>query len=201
MFFTNSKSYLIVKRLIDIMLSMLFIIISAPVMLLIALAIKLESPGPVIYGQVRVGYKGKAITLYKFRTMYLDAESRASIYAPSLNLRRDPRISSSGIFLRKTSLDQFPMFFSVLKGDMSLIGPRPALPYEVEHYTEAEKLRLEMLPGITGYAQVMSIKSEEYDYKKMLELDIAYISKASFLLDCRIFKDTVLLGIRRQIRT
>lgn len=198
---TNTKGYFIFKRIFDVLISILSLIGMSPLMVVIAFAIKLESPGPLIFGQVRVGYKGKTFKLYKFRTMYVDAENRASIYAPSVNLRRDPRISSSGNFLRKTSLDQLPMFFSVLKGDMSLIGPRPALPYEVVHYSNSEKVRLDVLPGITGYAQVCSMLSEEYDYNKMLELDLEYVAKASFPLDFNILWKTVLLSIRREIRT
>lgn len=198
---TSTKCYFIFKRIFDVFMSLLSLILMSPLMVLIAVAIKLESPGPLIFGQVRVGFKGKTFRLYKFRTMYVDAENRASIYAPSVNLKRDPRISSSGIFLRKTSLDQLPMFFSVLKGDMSLIGPRPALSYEVEHYSNREKVRLDVLPGITGYAQVCSILSDEYDYNKMLELDLEYVAKASLLLDLNILWKTVLLSIRREIRT
>jgi len=198
---TIPKSYFIVKRIFDVVISIISITLIIPIIILIGLIIKLESPGPVFFRQVRVGYKGKLVELYKFRTMYVDAEMCKSTYAAFYNLSSDPRITTFGRFLRKTSLDQLPMFFSVLKGDMSLIGPRPALPFEVEHYTDAEKARLDVLPGITGYAQVMSVISEKFDYKEMLELDVEYIAKASLSTDFKILWKTILLGISRQIRT
>lgn len=195
-----SKSYLIAKRIIDLVISVVFTIISIPMMVLISFAIMLESPGSIIFSQTRVGYKGKTFKIYKFRTMYIDAESRGSVYAPALNLERDPRILISGRFLRKTSLDELPMFFSVIKGDMSLVGPRPAHLFEVEYYTEAEKMRFEVLPGITGYAQITPVVGK-YDHKKILELDIEYTQKATLLLDFKILLKTILLSAYGEIRT
>jgi len=189
---------LLYKRLFDVILSSVLLAILSPLMTLIALGIKLYSPGSVLFRQTRIGKDGKPFTFLKFRSMRQDADpKRHQEYmrdliqnntAPSANcslkMTDDPRITGLGRILRKFSLDELPQLLNVLKGEMSLVGPRPPLPYEVELYEEWHKRRFEVLPGITGWWQVKGRNRVPFD--EMMRMDIHYIEHISFWLDVKI---------------
>lgn len=188
------------KRILDIVTSMLLLTILAPVMALVALAIKLSSRGPVLFTQERLGTGGVRFRLYKFRTMREDAEktlqSDPNLYRTyvannyKLPKGRDPRITALGKFLRKTSLDELPQLLNVVKGDMSLVGPRPIVPREIEKYGDYASLFLSVRPGLTGYWQIHG-RSEVADYARRAELDITYIRDQSLGNDVAILLRTV----------
>lgn len=190
------------KRLMDLLVAGTALLILAPLMLLIALAIRLDSSGPIFFRQQRVGRGGKLFTVYKFRSMienaeevrpYLDALNE--VEGPMFKMKEDPRRTRVGRILRRTSLDELPQLINVLRGEMSLVGPRPALPSEVAQYQEWHKKRLEVSPGITGLWQVSGRNRLTFD--EMVLLDIYYVENWSPLLDLRImFKTvpTVLIG-------
>ncbi len=176
-----------IKRGLDIILSLFAIILLSLPMLIIAIAIKIDDPGPAIFKQKRVGKAGKEFWMYKFRTMVINAES-GGVYSDD----KDPRITKVGNILRKTSLDELPQFFNILIGDMSLIGFRPPLtyhPWPWSEYTEEQKRMFEVRPGVTGWAQVNGRKNVEWN--KRIELNIWYAEHISFLLDLKIFLLTI----------
>ncbi len=193
---------LLLKRLFDVSVSLLGLIFISPVFLAILTAIKLDSPGPVIFKQKRVGKNGELFDFYKFRSMVVNAEElRAELAAaneadgPVFKIKHDPRVTRVGRFIRKYSIDELPQLLNVIKGDMSLVGPRPPLPNEVEEYGNIEWRRLEVVPGITGLWQVSG--RSEVSFNKWMELDIYYIEHWSFWLDLTILLQTipvVLLG-------
>jgi lipopolysaccharide/colanic/teichoic acid biosynthesis glycosyltransferase len=195
----DRRMYFVCKRCIDMLLVALMLIAAAPVMVLIALLIKLDSPGPFFFRQARVAYGGRLFTCYKFRTMYHNADSelhrqhvQALIRDQSLGgykLARDPRITRVGHILRKTSIDELPQFFNVIKGDMSLVGPRPPLPYEVQVYEEWHIGRLMTVPGITGLWQVRGRSRVTFD--EMVRMDLQYIAQQSLWLDLKILLLTI----------
>ncbi|MDO9049327.1 MAG: sugar transferase [Methylobacter sp.] len=199
----------LLKRGVDIVGSIIGILIFMPVMLITALAIKVTSPGPVIFSQIRLGKQGTPFTFYKFRSMYVNMDNQihreyvqdfikgnhakinqGDAEKPLFKIKSDPRITRIGKFIRKTSIDELPQFFNVLKGDMSLVGPRPPLPYEAEKY-QAWHLRriLEMKPGITGLWQVEGRSKTEWN--DSVRLDIRYIRNWSLLFDLKILLRTV----------
>jgi exopolysaccharide biosynthesis polyprenyl glycosylphosphotransferase len=187
---------LALKRASDILLSSAGLILLAPLMLLIAVAIKLDSPGPVLFKQVRVGKGGREFVFYKFRSMRQGAEEERPLLAdrdeavgPIFKIRHDPRCTRVGRFLRRTSLDELPQLYNVLRGEMSLVGPRPALPSEVEQYQEWHRRRLEISPGITGLWQVSGRSQLTFD--EMCLLDIYYLENWSLLLDLKIMLRTI----------
>ena len=184
------------KRAIDFTIALVGLIVLSPLMLLIALAIRLDSPGPVLFRQIRVGKAGRQFVLYKFRSMGEGAEEEQQkladlneIEGPIFKIRRDPRCTRVGRFLRRTSLDEIPQLYNVLRGEMSLVGPRPPLPVEVEHYEEWHKRRLEVSPGMTGLWQVRG--RSELTFDEMVLLDIYYIENWSAALDTEIFLRTI----------
>ena len=177
-----------VKRLFDLLCVSLGLLCLAPLFLLIALAIKLSSKGPVFFRQMRVGYKGEHFNMYKFRSMQIDAEThRAELLKQSdrkgvcFKLKNDPRITPIGRLLRRFSLDELPQLLNILKGEMSLVGPRPALPEEVDTYSDRALQRLNVAPGITGIWQISG--RAEIDFNRMVEMDIAYSRTHSVMLD------------------
>ncbi|MHB9095790.1 MAG: sugar transferase [Eubacteriales bacterium] len=187
---------LVLKRLFDAAVSAAGLIFVSPVLLITSLAIKLDSPGPVIFKQKRVGKNGELFDFYKFRSMVVNAEQlRAELAAaneadgPVFKIKQDPRITKAGRFIRKYSIDELPQLYNVLKGDMSLVGPRPPLPKEVEEYGNIEWRRMEVIPGITGLWQVSG--RSEVSFNKWMELDIYYIENWSFWLDLKIILQTV----------
>jgi lipopolysaccharide/colanic/teichoic acid biosynthesis glycosyltransferase len=175
-----------IRRLLDVAVSSLALLLAAPVLALAILAIRLESPGPVIYRQRRVGRDGKGFDLLKLRTMVDGAEHLGAGLAVNEN---DSRITRVGAFLRRSSLDELPNMFNVLRGDMSLIGPRPTIPVQVERYTPRQRRRLAIKPGITGWAQVNGRAS--LPWAERIELDLFYIAHRSLSLDLKILWRTV----------
>ncbi len=184
------------KRVVDVSLTSLALILSAPLWLLIALAIRLDSPGPVLFRQERVGRNGKPFTLYKFRSMQQDAEAQLEqlrdqneAAGPLFKIRDDPRRTRVGRIIRATSMDELPQGINVLRGEMSLVGPRPGLASEVAQYQDWHRKRLEVLPGITGLWQVSGRSDLTFD--EMVMLDIYYAENWSLGLDLRIMLRTV----------
>jgi len=185
------------KRLFDLAGSVVLILLSGPLLLLIALLVKLEDGGPVIFAQTRVGRFGREFKMFKFRSMCLDAEERLKELLArnhhsegvTFKIKDDPRITRVGKWLRKFSLDELPQFFNVLMGDMSLVGPRPPVPREVALYTLADRRRLAVKPGITCFWQIAG--RSEIDFSGQVQLDVQYIEKQSFWVDLKILWKTI----------
>ena len=194
--------YLTLKRLMDIIGASLGLLLASPIMLIVAILIKLEDPkGSIFFSQIRNGTYPNTFKMYKFRSMYVDAEERLQELmhlneqsGPVFKIKDDPRITKVGKFIRKTSLDELPQLFNVLKGDMSLVGPRPALPREIEQYTDYQKQRLFVKPGLTCIWQVSGRNNITFD--QWVELDIEYIKTRSLWLDIKLILLTIpaLLG-------
>jgi lipopolysaccharide/colanic/teichoic acid biosynthesis glycosyltransferase len=178
----------VVRRAIDIVASAGGLLLSAPLLALAAAGIRLEGPGPVLYRQRRAGLHGRPFEMLKLRTMVTGAEHIGAGLAINEN---DPRITRVGALLRRTSLDELPNLVNVLRGEMSLIGPRPTLPAQVEQYTERQRGRLSVKPGITGWAQVNGRAS--LPWPERIELDLYYIEHRSLALDLRILRRSVAL--------
>ena len=189
---------LILKRVMDLAGALVGCVILLVLTVLVAPLIKLESPGPVFFAQKRVGRNGRVFKMYKFRSMYADAEERKKelmaqneMNGLMFKMENDPRITKVGKFLRKTSLDEFPQFLNILKGDMSLVGTRPPTLDEFKHYSPYHKKRLSFRPGLTGMWQV-SGRSDITDFEEIVRLDVEYIDNWSFMLDVKILLKTVL---------
>jgi exopolysaccharide biosynthesis polyprenyl glycosylphosphotransferase len=185
-----------VKRALDLVMATLGLIATAPIWLAIVIAIKLDSPGPAIFVQDRVGHHGRRFRFYKFRSMHVDAERRLAelraqneVDGPVFKMRKDPRISKVGAFLRRTSLDELPQLLNVLKGDMSMVGPRPPLPREVEKYRPSDIVRLSVKPGLTCLWQIRGRSTVGFD--TWMEYDREYVSNLSLALDLSILVRTV----------
>jgi len=191
-----------IKRLFDILFSFLCLLVGSPIFLLIAICIYFTSPGRIIYAHPRVGRGGKTFHCYKFRTMYPDAAQRLNdllMRDPALKeewektykLKQDPRVTPLGKFLRKTSLDELPQFWNVLKGDLSVVGPRPVVQEEIDKYLGAKAYKiLSIRPGLTGLWQV-SGRSDVTCYTTRIQLDEAYVDNHSLLLDVKLVAKTV----------
>ena len=185
------------KRFMDILLAVMSIIIGSPIFLLTALLVKVTSPGPIIFSQVRVGKYGRHFKFYKFRSMYIDAEARKAELLKHnesgdgviFKMKHDPRITPVGRFIRKFSIDELPQLFNVLLGDMSLVGPRPPLPSEVKSYTIEERKRLNITPGITCIWQVSG--RSELPFQQQMALDKQYIASRSAWKDFLILLKTI----------
>jgi lipopolysaccharide/colanic/teichoic acid biosynthesis glycosyltransferase len=195
----DSKGYIISKRLIDICGAIIGLVCLSWLFLIVAILIKLEDPkGPVIFKQLRVGKDGKEFYMYKFRSMVANAEELLeSLFhlnettGAMFKMKEDPRVTNIGRFIRKTSIDELPQLWNVLKGEMSLVGPRPPLPREVTQYTEYDKQRLFVTPGCTGLWQISG--RSNVGFEEMVELDLQYIRKRSVPLDLKIIFKTVLV--------
>lgn len=195
-------AYLISKRILDIFGAIIGLVVLSLLLVLVALLIKIEDPkGPIFFSQKRVGKNGKEFKMYKFRSMVTDAEEKLvelleynEIDGAMFKMKDDPRVTRVGKFIRKTSIDELPQLFNVLKGDMSLVGPRPPLPREVAEYSNYHMQRLLVTPGCTGVWQASARNS--VGFEEMVELDLYYIRNRSFWFDLRIiFKTiTVLFG-------
>ncbi|MFO0722573.1 MAG: sugar transferase [Myxococcota bacterium] len=192
----SSEVGLAAKRLMDILGGAFLILCSAPVMIGIALAIKIGSPGPVLFRQTRAGRNGRKFTMLKFRSMVIDAEKKKAelmhlneMSGPVFKITKDPRITPIGAFIRKTSLDELPQFFNIFMGDMSLVGPRPPLPSEVDQYKPWQRRRLSVKPGLTGLWQVSG--RNNIDFEEWMRLDLRYIDDWSLWLDAKILIRTV----------
>jgi len=182
----------IVKRAIDLLGSLTGLLITSPLLLGVALAIKLDDGGPVFFRQQRAGLKGQAFRIFKFRTMVINAEKQgAGVFVEE----EDPRITRVGKFLRHTSLDELPQLINILRGEMSLVGPRPTLPYQVENYDQKQMRRLDVKPGITGWAQVNGRSA--LTWPERIELDLWYIENWSLWLDLKIILKTFLVVLKK----
>lgn len=198
----NKKGYLIAKRIMDICGALIGLICLSWLFLIVAILIKLEDPkGPVFFKQVRVGKDGKEFYMYKFRSMVTNAEELLESLlhlnettGAMFKMKNDPRVTKIGRFIRKTSIDELPQLWNVLKGDMSLVGPRPPLPREVAQYTEYDKQRLLVTPGCTGLWQVSGRSS--VGFKEMVELDLKYIESRNFWFDLKIIMKTILIILK-----
>lgn len=196
-FNAGSTSYIVTKRILDISLSLFGLILLSPLLLIIILLIKLEDKGgSAFFKQQRVGKNGEIFYMYKFRSMVSNAESLLKdllhlneVEGAMFKIENDPRITKIGKFIRSTSIDELPQLWNVLKGEMSLVGPRPPLIREVEMYTEYEKQRLLVVPGCTGLWQ--ATERNNVGFKEMVELDLLYIQKKSFLYDVKIIIMTI----------
>lgn len=200
---TKNKNYLFFKRLIDLVGSLLLLIFLSPLFLIVGIIIKVDdSKGKIIFSQTRLGKDGKPFQMYKFRSMYSDAEARLEellalneVEGAMFKMKDDPRITRVGKFIRKTSIDELPQLFNVLKGDMSLVGPRPPLEREVKEYTSYDKQRLLVQPGCTGLWQVTGRNDVGFD--EMVELDLIYIEKQSLRFDFLILFKTLRVLLTR----
>jgi exopolysaccharide biosynthesis polyprenyl glycosylphosphotransferase len=192
----------VLKRLTDLVLSTIALVLTSPIMAYVAIRVKSEDGGPAIYTQERIGLYGKPFKLYKFRSMSVNADKQDKKLAEEMGAdhgilfkaKEDPRITQFGHFIRKTSLDEFPQFFNVFKGDMSLVGPRPQQQYEVEQYGSLYSTRLLVKPGITGLWQISgrsNLSQEESE-----QLDVSYIQNWSFTGDIAILLKTVTAVLR-----
>ncbi len=194
----RKKLYWVLRRGQDILFSSVALLLLLPVMLILALAIYLDDPhGSPVFSQIRCGRDGKLFKMYKFRSMYMDAEERLKdildeneMDGPAFKMKDDPRITRMGRVIRKVSLDELPQLINVLKGDMSIVGPRPALPREVEQYTEEQKQRMYVTPGLTCYWQIQP-RRNDISFDDWMAMDLKYIQERSFLVDWKIIFKTV----------
>lgn len=193
--------YSFFKRAIDIIGSLIGLILASPILLIVGILIKLESKGPIVFSQIRVGLKGKEFKMYKLRSMVVNAEElkkkleeQNEMSGPMFKIKDDPRITKVGKFIRKTSIDELAQLINVLKGDMSLVGPRPSLPNEVAELEEWMLERLEVKPGLTCYWQVMG--RNKIGFEEWMRLDIRYVRERSLWLDIKLILRTffVLFG-------
>jgi lipopolysaccharide/colanic/teichoic acid biosynthesis glycosyltransferase len=183
----NHRVYAGSKRAFDIVLATSVGVLASPVLAAIATAIKLQGRGPILFRQERVGRHGRPFEILKFRTLVYAAPRDPADYLIS---RADPRITRVGAFLRRWSLDELPQLWNVLRGDMSIVGPRPTLAYQVERYDDFQRRRLEVLPGVTGLAQIAGRNALAWPQR--IKLDVWYVDHRSFLLDLRILAATTL---------
>lgn len=188
--------YARVKRLLDFLVAAVVLLMLLPLYVIIALAVKLSSQGPVVFKQIRIGKRGHPFMFYKFRSMYVDAEARREALmhlnetdGPTFKMKADPRVTPVGKILRKLSLDELPQLLNVLKGDMSLVGPRPPLPVEVAQYTPQHMHRLCVTPGVTCLWQISGRSNVTFEH--WVEMDLFYIQQMSFWLDLKIMLLTI----------
>ncbi len=199
----KTTPYTVVKRSIDIASSALTLMLLSPLMLMIGFIIKLSSDGPIFFRQKRVGLCGQSFEIFKFRTMRVDAEEILHSLSefqerdePFVQLKDDPRVYPFGQVLRKTSIDELPQLINILWGQMSIVGPRPLIPYEVEHCNGRQLLRLDVKPGLTGLAQINGRNDASFDER--MELDLEYVKKRSLVLDIKIILKTVSKVLRSE---
>lgn len=193
----NNRQYRIWRRIQDLFVAIFGLLLLWPLMLIVAIVVVIDSPGAgPIFSQTRVGKDGKEFTFYKFRSMYPDAEARLhellphnEMQGPVFKIKEDPRITRVGRFIRKTSIDELPQLYNILRGDMSVVGPRPGLPREVEQYDDYARQRLLVQPGLTCLWQIQP-RRNELTFDEWVELDIQYIKERSFRLDWKIIFKT-----------
>lgn len=193
----RSIAYAVCKRIFDIVMSLLALIVLSPVFLAVAIAIKAEDGGKVIYASTRLTKNGKPFTMYKFRSMCVDAENkldslmdRNEMVGPAFKIEEDPRITKVGRFIRHTSLDELPQLVNILRGDMSIIGPRPPLPREVAQYTPYQMHRLDVKTGLACYHECEG-RSDCHDFNKWVESDLRYIRERGIRTDLKIIFMTI----------
>jgi exopolysaccharide biosynthesis polyprenyl glycosylphosphotransferase len=199
----SHPGYAFLKRAMDLSLGIVLLVLLLPVLPLIAIMIRLDSPGPVLFRQTRIGLRGRPFTCFKFRSMVAEAEaiqdrvaSMNETEGPIFKIQDDPRVTTVGRFLRRSSLDEILQVLNVLLGEMSLVGPRPPLPHEVERYEPWQRARLEVKPGITCLWQIAGRSHIGFD--EWMKLDLAYIERRSFLLDLKILFRTLPVVIERK---
>ena len=190
--------YKVSKRALDVFASLLGLILLSPILFIVVVMIKLDSKGPVIFKQKRVGLNGKEFYMYKFRSMVVNAEelkeklaAQNEMSGPMYKMKEDPRVTRVGKFIRKTSLDELPQLINVIKGDMSLVGPRPSLPNEVKQFEPWMLKRLDVKPGLTCFWQVSG--RNDIDFEDWVKLDIKYVNEKNFFLDIKLILKTVLV--------
>lgn len=188
--------YEVIKRLIDVVCSFMGVIVLSPLFIIIAIIIKTTSKGPVFFSQKRVGKNGKEFDMYKFRSMVVNAEelkeklaAQNEMSGPMFKMKDDPRVTRVGKFIRKTSIDELPQLWNVLKGDMSLVGPRPSLPKEVAQFEDWMHRRLEVKPGLTCYWQVSG--RNNIDFEDWMKLDCRYVDERNLWIDIKLIFKTV----------
>ena len=197
-------NYMSVKRVFDLVISTIGLIILSPIFLILAIIVKLDSKGPVFFAHTRYGKNGKKFKMYKFRTMYENAQDMIKDFTPeqmkewkeNFKLQDDPRITKVGKFLRKTSLDELPQIVNIIKGDLSIIGPRPVIEEELEKYGENKEKFLSVTPGLTGYWQANGRSSTTYEQR--MEMELYYIDHISPKLDFKIFFKTIESVIKKE---
>jgi exopolysaccharide biosynthesis polyprenyl glycosylphosphotransferase len=186
---------LVLKRALDFIIALAGLIILSPFLAIVALLIRLTSPGPAVFKQLRCGLNGRLFTFYKFRSMVMDAEQMKEQFAhlnqktTAFKIADDPRLTRLGKWIRKFSIDELPQLVNVLRGDMSLVGPRPAVPDEVEHYERWQRRRLRMRPGLTCLWAIRG--RDKLDFDTWMRMDLEYIDHWSLLLDCKIFLKSI----------
>lgn len=197
------RGYIMMKRLMDIAVSSMILLLFLPVIPVIVILIKLDSRGPILFRQRRVGKDGREFDFYKFRSMHRGAENviatlrpLSSVDGPVFKIKDDPRVTRVGRFLRRSSLDELPQLINVLKGDMSIVGPRPNLPSEVSHYLPWQKRRLEVTPGITCFWQIAG--RSHIGFQEWMRLDLEYIRSRSLATDLKILLKTIPAVIARK---
>lgn len=198
------KLYLAVKRILDVLLSALALVLFSPIIFLLAIIIRLDSKGAIAFGHKRLGKDRKEIKVYKFRTMVQNADEvfnnftkeQKEEYYKTFKLDNDPRITKVGEFLRKTSLDELPQLFNIIKGDMSIVGPRPIVQKEVEKYGEYADKLFSVTPGLTGYWQANG--RSDTTYEERVKMDMYYIDNKSLILDTKIIFHTVGSVIKKE---
>ena len=201
---TQKTTYQTIKRILDVILSSIGLVILLPVFALIGIAIKIESKGPIFFKHTRIGKNGKIIKIYKFRTMVENAEQlikdftpeQKKEYAEYYKLAKDPRVTKIGKILRKTSLDELPQLINIIKGELSLIGPRPVVNGEIEKYGENIEKFLSITPGLTGYWAANGRSGTTYEQR--MEMELYYVDNMSFILDVKIFFKTIEAVLKRQ---
>jgi len=194
--YKKNVGYFIIKKIIDVIGSLCGILLLSPVMIVVAICIKLDSKGPVFFGQNRVGQDGKPFKMYKFRSMCTNAEclleelrGKNEMSGPMFKMKEDPRVTKVGRFIRNTSIDELPQLFNILNGEMSIVGPRPSLPKEVAQFTSFQKQRLIAKPGLTCYWQVSG--RSDVDFEEWMEMDIEYLMNRSTFVDIGLIFKTV----------
>lgn len=197
-------NYISIKRAIDVIISLIGLILLSPIFLLLTIIIKIDSKGPAFFAHTRYGKNGKKFKMYKFRTMYENAQDMIKDFTPeqmkewkeNFKLKDDPRITKVGKFLRKTSLDELPQIVNIIKGDLSIIGPRPVIEEELEKYGDNKDKFLSVTPGLTGYWQANGRSSTTYEQR--MEMELYYIDNISPKLDVKIFFKTIESVIKKE---
>lgn len=203
----KTKSYLFIKRLFDFLASLAALILLSPLMLILAILVYLDDPGKVFYGHLRIGKNGKPFKMWKFRSMYMNADkmidqltpAQAKQYYTEFKIDNDPRITKIGNFLRKTSLDELPQLFNVLCNDMSLVGPRPLIESEIQtYYADMYDTLLAVKPGVTGYWQAYARNNATYQSGERQKMEMYYVHNASLWLDIKILFKTIGSVLKKQ---
>ena len=200
----STKVYIKIKRVIDVILASVALILLSPLFAIIAIAIKIDSKGPVFFAHKRIGKNGKIIKLYKFRSMVINAEELIKSFTPeqmreykeNYKLTNDPRITKVGKFLRKTSLDELPQLINIINGDLSIIGPRPVVADELEKYGVNKDKFLSVTPGLTGYWAANGRSNTTYEQR--MEMELYYIDNLSLKMDIKVFFKTILSVLKKE---